>query len=413
MIPTLRIIAEILQVILLIAMGAPVLYLLFFAVAGLFYRQPVYRKDAVLRRTIVIIPAYKEDGVIVEVAKDAIRQDYPRDLFDVAVIADSLQPRTLADLRSLPVKVIEVQFEKSTKTKALNLAMELLGDDYEVAVILDADNLMARDFLKKVNSGLHPGLSAVQGHRTAKNLDAPLAVMDAASEEINNHIFRKGHRAAGLSSAIIGSGMAFRYGFFKELMRDVRAIGGFDKEIELRMLKAGHTIGYLDDAIVFDEKIRKAEAFTNQRRRWLSAQINYFRRDILSAFSELFTKGNIDYFDKALQFILPPRILLLGAIVPASMIFTVVNFVLGIPAVYTYLWLVSLVMCLSVFALAVPRAFYNLRTLQAMASLPKGMLLMLGALLKVKGANRQFLHTEHHPVVTQPEASNTQKAIKI
>lgn len=413
MIPTLRIIAEILQVILLIAMGAPVLYLLFFAVAGLFYRQPVYRKDAVLRRTIVMIPAYKEDGVIVEVAKDAIRQDYPRDLFDVAVIADSLQPRTLADLRSLPVKVIEVQFEKSTKTKALNLAMELLGDDYEVSVILDADNLMARDFLKKVNSGLHPGLSAVQGHRTAKNLDAPLAVMDAASEEINNHIFRKGHRAAGLSSAIIGSGMAFRYGFFKELMRDVRAIGGFDKEIELRMLKAGHTIGYLDDAIVFDEKIRKAEAFTNQRRRWLSAQINYFRRDILSAFSELFTKGNIDYFDKALQFILPPRILLLGAIVPASMIFTVVNFVLGIPAVYTYLWLVSLVMCLSVFALAVPRSFYNLRTLQAMASLPKGMLLMLGALLKVKGANRQFLHTEHHPVVTQPEASNTQKAIKI
>jgi cellulose synthase/poly-beta-1,6-N-acetylglucosamine synthase-like glycosyltransferase len=411
MIPTLHIIAEILQVILLIAMGAPVLYLLFFAVSGLFYRHPVYRKEAVLRRTIVMIPAYKEDGVIVEVAKDAIRQDYPRELFDVAVIADSLQPQTLADLYSLPVKVIEVQFEKSTKTRALNRAMELLGDGYEVAVILDADNLMAHDFLKKVNSGLHPGLSAVQGHRAAKNLDTPLAVLDAASEEINNHIFRKGHCAAGLSSAIIGSGMAFRYSFFKEMMRDIRA--GFDKEIELRMLKAGRTIGYLDDAIVYDEKIRKAEAFTNQRRRWLSAQINYFRTDIGPAFLELFTKGNMDYFDKAVQFILPPRILLLGSVLMAFLIFPAVNLALAVSPAYTYFWLVCMVLCLAVFALAVPRSFYNSRTLQAMASLPKGMLLMLGALLKVKGANRQFLHTEHHPVVTQPEASNTQKAIKI
>ena len=413
MTPILQTIAEILQIALLIATGAPVLYLFFFAVAGLFYRQPAFRKDAVLRRTIVLIPAYKEDGVIVEVARDAIRQDYPRALFDVAVIADSLQPQTLADLRSLPVKVIEVQFEKSTKTKALNRAMEVLGDDYDIAVVLDADNLMARDFLQKVNAGLHPGLSAVQGHRTAKNLDAPLAIMDAASEEINNHIFRKGHRAAGLSSAIIGSGMAFRYGYFKELMRDIRAIGGFDKEIELRMLKAGHTIGYLDDAIVFDEKIRKAEAFTNQRRRWLSAQINYFRSDIGPAVLELFTKGNTDYFDKAVQFILPPRILLLGTVLPASVLFTAVNFILEIPAAYTYSWLMCLALCLSVFAMSLPHSFYNLHTLKAMTGLPKGMLLMLGALLKVRGANRQFLHTEHHPVVSRPEVTDTQKAVKI
>jgi cellulose synthase/poly-beta-1,6-N-acetylglucosamine synthase-like glycosyltransferase len=207
--------------------------------------------------------------------------------------------------------------------------------------------------------------------------------------------------------------MAFRYGYFKELMRDIRAIGGFDKEIELRMLKAGHTIGYLDDAIVFDEKIRKAEAFTNQRRRWLSAQINYFRSDIGPAVLELFTKGNTDYFDKAVQFILPPRILLLGTVLPASVLFTAVNFILEIPAAYTYSWLMCLALCLSVFAMSLPRSFYNLHTLKAMTGLPKGMLLMLGALLKVRGANRQFLHTEHHPVVSRPEVTDTQKAVKI
>ena len=85
-----------------------------------------------------------------------------------------------------------------------------------------------------------------------------MAVLDAISEEINNHIFRKGHRVLGLSSAIIGSGMAFRYNYFKNLMLTVTAVGGFDKEIELKMLKEGRTIEYLDDAVVLDEKVQKA-----------------------------------------------------------------------------------------------------------------------------------------------------------
>jgi hypothetical protein len=33
--------------------------------------------------------------------------------------------------------------------------------------------------------------------------------------------------------------MAFRYDYFKSLMATVTAVGGFDKEIELRMLKRG------------------------------------------------------------------------------------------------------------------------------------------------------------------------------
>ena len=91
--------------------------------------------------------------------------------------------------------------------------------------------------------------------------------------------------------------MAFQYQFFKEIMSTAKAIGGFDKEIELKMLKDGHRIGYLDDAIVLDEKVQKAEVFSNQRRRWLSAQLHYFRLDFLQSIKHLFLKGNLDYFD--------------------------------------------------------------------------------------------------------------------
>jgi cellulose synthase/poly-beta-1,6-N-acetylglucosamine synthase-like glycosyltransferase len=261
--------------------------------------------------------------------------------------------------------------------------------------VLDADNVMAPDFLKKINAAFEHDFIAVQGHRTAKNTNNSWATLDAISEEINNNIFRKGHRVLGLSSAIIGSGMAFRYEYFKSLMSTVTAVGGFDKEIELKMLKDGHKIVYLQNATVYDEKIQKSEVFGNQRRRWLSAQIHYFKKDFFTALKHLFTKGNVDYFDKALQFVQPPRILLLGAVLVFGIGFISLNYVLDNQAPYSTYWIAVVSACVLSFVFSVPRSFYKKTTLIALARLPKGMLLMLLSLLKTKGANKTFIHTEH------------------
>jgi cellulose synthase/poly-beta-1,6-N-acetylglucosamine synthase-like glycosyltransferase len=389
------VILNLIQIILLILFGLATLYILIFSFASLFYRQRKYSDNGKMKSIAVLIPGYKEDEVIVEVANLALLQEYPSDLFDVVIIADSFQPETITKLKKLPVKVIEVSFEKSTKSKALNAAMTALTRDYDIAVVLDADNVMANDFLKKINAAFEHGFMAVQGHRTAKNRNTSWAILDAVSEEINNNIFRKGHRVLGLSSAIIGSGMAFKYNYFKTMMATVTAVGGFDKEIELKMLKEGQKIVYLDDALVYDEKVQKSEVFKNQRRRWLSAQFHYFRKDILSACKHLFLKGNIDYFDKAIQFIQPPRILLLGAVLLFGIGFILTNYFLDNQIIYTIYWIILVAACVLSFVFSVPRSFYNLNTLQALANLPKGMFMMLLSLLKIKGANKTFIHTQH------------------
>ena len=386
---------NILQIIALLLLGISTGYIFLFSLAGLFYRQAHYPGGTYKRKIAVLIPGYKEDEVIVEVAKSALEQDYPAGFFDVVIIADSFHAETLEKLSKLPIKVIEVSFEKSTKSKALNKAMEKLAGSYEIAVVLDADNMMCKDFLTKINAASGQNFIAIQGHRTAKNLNTSLAILDAVSEEINNHIFRKGHRVLGLSSAIIGSGMAFRYDFFKNLMSTVDAVGGFDKEIELKMLKAGHKIEYLDDALVYDEKVQKAEVFSNQRRRWLSAQLHYFRQDFMKALKELILAGNIDYFDKAVQFIQPPRILLLGLVLVFGTGFAVSGYLLGNPFILTLLWIITIAGCLSAFLFSIPFSFYNLQTLRAIASLPKGMFLMMASLFRIRGANKKFIHTKH------------------
>jgi cellulose synthase/poly-beta-1,6-N-acetylglucosamine synthase-like glycosyltransferase len=380
----------IVEVILFFYLAFGTVYIFLFSMAGLFWYKQRKPSEKTPLRIAVLIPGYKEDAVILEAASDAMKQDYPRESYDVVVIADSFKPETIASLRSIPVTVIEVSFEVSTKSKALNKAMSELPDNrYDIALVLDADNMMGPTFLAQVSNAFNAGCFAVQGHRVAKNTNTSFAILDAVSEEINNHIFRKGHRVLGLSSSLIGSGMAFRYPYFKELMKDIKAIGGFDKEIELTMLKAGKKIEYMEQAYIYDEKVQVTGVFIKQRRRWLSAQLHYSSY-FFESLKHLILKGNTDFFDKALQMLLPPRIVLLGLLPVIFLLSLFLN-----PLTHIAAWLALLVMCVLAILFAIPGNLYNMRTLKAVLDLPKGFLLMLFSLFSTKGANKRFIHTEH------------------
>lgn len=389
-----------------LAFGA--LYILVFSLAGLFRKKSNSvspSESQQLRNFAVLIPGYKEDAVIVEVAKKALEQSYDSTKYDVVVIADSFEQATLKALRALPISLIEVTFKNSTKSKALNAAMEVLGDSYDIALVLDADNIMAPDFLQKINKAFNQGYTVVQGHRVAKNTNTPFAILDAISEEVNNHIFRQGHRVLGLSSALIGSGMAFDYAFFKRTMASIDAIGGFDKELELTLLRDGETIEYLHDALVLDEKVQKASVFANQRKRWLSAQFVYFKRFFWSGLKALFLKGNIDFFDKVYQMIAPPRVLLAGVVSVVALGSVLLHIfapqLSSLFIVPTWAWLLTFAAVVISFGCAIPKQFYNLKTLQALGTLPKAFGLMFLSLFKLRGANKKFIHTQHGTVNPQ------------
>jgi cellulose synthase/poly-beta-1,6-N-acetylglucosamine synthase-like glycosyltransferase len=386
------------EIVLIIYFGFAAVYIFIFSFAGLFTRKQKTISSPKHRKFAVLIPGYKEDAVIVDVAQEAINQDYPSDYYDVVIIADSFQSETINELNKLPVKLIEVSFEVSTKSKALNKAMAELGDDYDIALVLDADNIMNMDFISKINQAFENGFKVVQGHRVAKNLNTSFAILDAISEEVNNHIFRKGHRNLGFSSALIGSGMAFNYIFFKETMANVKAVGGFDKELELKLLQERNKIEYLHDAIVLDEKVQKSEVFAKQRKRWISAQFVYFGRYFFPGLYHLVFKGNIDFFDKVYQMISPPRVLLIGLVTIITFLYAAFSIVFPESQFLIFTineWLPLFLLVVSAFLFSIPGKFYTLKTLKAILSLPKAFSLMFTSLFKLKGANKKFIHTEH------------------
>ena len=388
------------EVIVYIYLSVAAVYFFFFSFMGVFpYRRKNHPSPAI-RKMAVLIPGYKEDIVILEVAEASLKQSYPSESFDVVIVADSFKPETVLALKKLPLKVVEVKFEKSTKSKSLNAAMEAIGDNYDVAVVLDADNIIAFDFLEKINQAFESGFAAVQGHRMAKNMNNSMAVLDSISEEINNHIFRKGHRVVGLASGLIGSGMAFQYSMFKKRMLDIKAIGGFDKELELTMLRDGIKIEYLVDAVVLDEKVQDKVVFENQRKRWLAAQFIYFRKFVWAGIVQFVTRLNIDFIDKVYQMVMPPRILLLGVvtIITAAMgLFALINieWISQTLALNFTDWFIIWALVILAFAFSVHRKFYTKKTLMAILTLPMGFWLMFTLLFKLKGANKTFIHTQH------------------
>lgn len=392
------------ELILLIYFSYVSLYSFILGVGGLLYRTRRAPEDTLKRKIAVLIPAYKEDGVIVDVARQALGQHYPANRFDVVVIADSLKPATVMALRSLPIIVVEVSFEKSTKVKALNKAMAVIGDHYDCAVVLDADNVMERSFLTKMNNLFGMGYRAIQGKRDPKNENNSMALLDGLSETINNFIYRQGTVGLGMSASLNGSGMAFDYGTYKQIMAEMDSIGGFDRELELKLIEKGIKVYFAKNAVVFDEKVASTEVFERQRRRWISSQFFYLKKYFVPGCAGLF-RGNLSYFNSAvLRNIQLPRLLNLGLLT----FITAVSFTLAPHLVFSpFTWLALLGLNVLAMILAVPAKFYSLRLLKSVLLIPTIFVKMFMLLFKLKDANKTFIHTPHGHI--EPQPSNAEK----
>lgn len=368
------------------------LYSFILSLSGKIIKKKVFSRSNSYNKIAVLIPGYKEDAVIVHVVEDALKHNYPSEHYDVIAIADSYQETTLITLSALPIKLIKVQFEKSTKAKALNAAFEKLGEDYEIAVILDADNLMEKDFLHKINDAYNQGHCAIQAQRTAKNDTNSFAVLDGISEAINNFIFRKGFNALNISSTLIGSGMAFNYKLLKESLRNIDAVGGFDRELQILINKAGHKILYLEDALIYDEKVEHPEVLQNQRRRWISSQFIYLRKYFLVGLKSLL-KLDFNLFSMTIiSNIFIPRVLILAIIPLLILLYALLKPYLYLTASH---YIVIYLLIIFSIVMAIPSRFFNKKLLRAMFRLPHAMLIMIKSMFSLKGANKKFIHTPH------------------
>ena len=369
-------------------LGTSVLYLFVFALLSHIKRKDIYPAAGKLHRFVILYPAYKEDRVIENAISNFLEQDYPKSCYDVVVISDQMQDDTINRLKSMSVTLMEVHFQQSSKAKAMQYAMENLDKNtYDMVVIMDADNTVEPNFLHELNKAYHSGCLVIQAHRMAKNLNTDTAILDAVSEEINNSIFRKGHVRLGLSAALIGSGMAIDFQWFKKNIFKLQTAGE-DKELEALLLKENIFIEYLEHVNVYDEKTQKDSTFYNQRRRWLASQLFAIKNNIGKLPGALFD-GKFDYANKICQWMMLPRVLLLGFIGIISIIVLLYQWTWAIK------WFILELLLVITLSLAVPDYLVNEQFKKAVWKAPKLFLLMTLNLFRLRGVNKKFIHTEH------------------
>lgn len=378
-----------------------VLYSVCFSLSAFFFQTPKFQKTSKNSRFCILVPSYKEDAVILDSVKQNLSQDYPRENFDIIVIADSLQPSTISELKGLPIKVLEVNFENSTKVKSLRFALNQLNS-YDYAVILDADNVMQPDYLMKIDSALQAGYKVVQGQRAAKNKNSHLARLDGISEAINNTIYRKGATALRMSSAIVGSAIAFEFDILKRKIINMDSVGGFDRELELLLLREGVKVYYYEEAVVLDEKVSKSSTFQNQRKRWIYSQYFYLRKYFYEGMIALI-KGNFTFFNSSiLRNIQLPRLLNIGLLALTTLLF----FFLRDQLVFGYgVWIVLFSLNTLAIFMAIPGEYYTKELFLSILRLPLIFSKMLLLMFKLKGANKKFIHTPHGVTNINPTES--------
>jgi cellulose synthase/poly-beta-1,6-N-acetylglucosamine synthase-like glycosyltransferase len=392
---TINTLLKILAIVLLTYFALTVLYMFVYSVLGsLFVFKPkksFIKNTKELPRIALLIPAYKEDAVIISTVESALRQNYPIGKYQITVIADQLQTSTLYKLKQMPINLVEVFFEKSTKAKAINAALNSLPNSFDNVVILDADNIMEKDFLHKLAKEFLQGHQALQGHRTAKNKNTPIAVLDAISEEINNTIFCKGPQLIGLSSRLIGSGMGFNYVLFKDIMKDIKAVGGFDKELEIKLLEQQIKIKYVENAVIYDEKVSYSDVIVKQRTRWISSQFYFMRKYFLSGIGEFLHYGNFDYFNKTIQLIILPRVYMLVGL-KIAVIFALID---GNPAI-KYSTVTLLAIYIFSFVIASPKRLLKRNAHKLIVLVPLLMYKTIKSFPSILSANKTFIHTPHN-----------------
>ncbi|MCF0195871.1 MAG: hypothetical protein HUK03_01255, partial [Bacteroidaceae bacterium] len=196
-----------------------ILYMLFYAIAGMKY-EAVWNTNRSKKqaRFLIITTACEYDTSVEKTVKSVMAQDYDEENFDMIVVGDNLPTLMNMKLIQYPITFMRTKFENGSKLKALQYAVQNMSPlkIYDIVVLIDPDETIGTQFLQKINRSYQIGYRMMQAHRTDFDRQTSSMIFATTFEEINNSIFRIGHNNMGFSSALIGSGFCADFNWFRE-----------------------------------------------------------------------------------------------------------------------------------------------------------------------------------------------------
>ena len=273
---------------------------------------------------MAVIPAHNEEAVIKNLVDSLTAQNYPKELYDIYVIADNCTDATAEIAKEAGATVLK-RFDEQNKTKghALNWFIKQKIEenaDYDALCVFDADNIVDKNFLKNMNKKLCQGEEVVQGYRDIKNpTDSWIAGGYAIFYWMMHRFYHLARYNLGLSPLLNGTGFMVKFDLLKPHGWQTITLTE-DIEFSLINIAQGRKLGWAVDAIVYDEQPTTFKASWSQRSRWTVGHLQCMKEytgKLINGIKEYKTLMN---FDGALYLFGIPMMLLTFLLLGANIL---------------------------------------------------------------------------------------------
>ena len=293
-------------------------YQFFFIPIALFVKR---KNDSVpcFNRYAVLIAARNEQSVIANLIDSLKRQKYPREMFDIYVVADNCTDRTAAVASGCGATVYERSDSAHVgKGYALQYLLKQIkkhsAKTYDAYIVFDADNIVDSHFIEEINKSFSCGYDIVTCYRNSKNygdnwISAGYALWFLRESQYLN----RARYNIGSSCGVSGTGFLFSDKILKKC-------GGWkffclteDIEFTIHNIVNGVKIGYCQNAVLYDEQPTKFSQSWRQRKRWAKGYIQVLSKYGKKLFGGIF-RGSFSCYDMTMS-IMPATVLTIASII--------------------------------------------------------------------------------------------------
>ena len=280
-------------------------YFVVIAILGTIRKQKPLPHVKPQKRIAAIVAARNESGVIGHLVKSILDQDYPDELMDVFVVPNNCTDDTEAVARAAGARILNCTVPVHAKGEAVSWAIDELlkyPEGYDAFVIVDADNLLDKNYFSICNDALCAGAQVGQGFRDSKNYsDSWIAGCSSEFYWCMSRFFNRARSALGMSCALNGTGILLSAEYMRKVGWHTSSLTE-DLEFTAQCALNGVRIWWLGDAIAYDEQPNGFCDSFKQRRRWAAGTVQcfhgYFKRLIKCGIRE----KRLECFDIATLF---------------------------------------------------------------------------------------------------------------
>ena len=312
----------VLLTVLLIYLASATVYLLTLALAYFVLKERTSGPVTPLNRFAILVPAHNEELLVATLCQSLLQIDFPKENFEIFIIADNCSDHTADICLQFPLQVLERhEPENSGKGQALAWGLQQIAlNQFDAVFIVDADNFVDPAILRELNCLLNQGEQALQCYNAVGNRDDSwFTQLLFVSRTIGNLLYHEAKFRLGLSSYLMGNGLCFK----SELLQKkgwTAFSAGEDWEYYAQLVEDNIKVGFAAKARVYHQESRSLNQATSQRLRWSSGRFSIAKTLGLRLFLKGIRERNWMVFDASFPLIFPNYSLQINLTIFASVL---------------------------------------------------------------------------------------------